>query len=247
MSNDSGLSLNTEKHFLGKLCNHGHEWGNSGQSVRLKSGGHNCCECKKKHIRKWRKENPEAVKKQTERSVVRISERRRLDPAFRQKLNAACQKWYQENKDVHNAELRFNQENKNVRNAKLRFRRATEEGFRIRSCAYCHDRRTRLKANHSVKFARSEVSIHFASFGDDCGYCGKTCKPTLDHFIPLSRGGSNCLSNLVPACRECNSSKRANDPKEWFQEQPFYDAKRWKAILKALGKTEKTYSQVPLF
>jgi len=45
-----------------------------------------------------------------------------------------------------------------------------------------------------------------------CFYCGK--KPPeveleIDHIIPKAKGGSNELSNLVPACRECNRGKSA--------------------------------------
>ena len=41
-----------------------------------------------------------------------------------------------------------------------------------------------------------------------CQYCGDEEGPfAIDHVHPLSRGGSNELSNLVVACRVCNSSK----------------------------------------
>lgn len=37
--------------------------------------------------------------------------------------------------------------------------------------------------------------------------CPRTIK--IDHVVPLSRGGSNALDNLVPCCTSCNSSKGA--------------------------------------
>ena len=41
-----------------------------------------------------------------------------------------------------------------------------------------------------------------------CSYCGDTDGPfAIDHIHPLSRGGSNDISNLCVACRACNSSK----------------------------------------
>ncbi len=51
-----------------------------------------------------------------------------------------------------------------------------------------------------------------------CYYCGQTFKPselTMDHKIPLSRGGSSEKMNIVPACKECNNKKKYMLPTEW--------------------------------
>ena len=43
-----------------------------------------------------------------------------------------------------------------------------------------------------------------------CAYCGKELTVefmTVDHVLPLARGGGNKIENLVPACLECNRSK----------------------------------------
>lgn len=50
-----------------------------------------------------------------------------------------------------------------------------------------------------------------------CVYCGdKRVILTLDHLIPKSRGGSNCPTNLVAACRVCNERKADFTPLEYF-------------------------------
>jgi 5-methylcytosine-specific restriction endonuclease McrA len=41
-----------------------------------------------------------------------------------------------------------------------------------------------------------------------CHYCGTDGKMTLDHVIPLSKGGKHTIDNVVPACPRCNSKKR---------------------------------------
>lgn len=48
-----------------------------------------------------------------------------------------------------------------------------------------------------------------------CVYCRCVMADSLDHVMPRSRGGSDDPSNLVPACRPCNSSKGARTPEEW--------------------------------
>lgn len=40
-----------------------------------------------------------------------------------------------------------------------------------------------------------------------CTYCDRPAA-TVDHVVPLVRGGTNFEGNLVPACRACNSGKR---------------------------------------
>ncbi len=51
-----------------------------------------------------------------------------------------------------------------------------------------------------------------------CYYCGTRVgrdNLTMDHLVPLSRGGKSVKGNLVPACKECNNKKRYLLPIEW--------------------------------
>lgn len=48
-----------------------------------------------------------------------------------------------------------------------------------------------------------------------CEYCKKTENLTLDHIIPVSRGGENTLSNVTVACQYCNASKHNKLLEEW--------------------------------
>lgn len=42
-----------------------------------------------------------------------------------------------------------------------------------------------------------------------CAYCGRRGgRLTRDHVVPRSRGGTDRIANIVPACRSCNSKKR---------------------------------------
>lgn len=50
-----------------------------------------------------------------------------------------------------------------------------------------------------------------------CCYCGQPGPSTVDHYIPLARGGTHTLDNLRPACRSCNSRKGAKLPSEWIK------------------------------
>src|SRR3979409_907350 len=50
-----------------------------------------------------------------------------------------------------------------------------------------------------------------------CHYCGRKFPParrTMDHVVPLARGGSTTPGNTVPACKECNRDKKLEIPAE---------------------------------
>jgi 5-methylcytosine-specific restriction endonuclease McrA len=51
-----------------------------------------------------------------------------------------------------------------------------------------------------------------------CHYCGRKFKPselTMDHIVPIGRGGKSTKGNVVPACKECNTKKKYLLPIEW--------------------------------
>jgi len=53
-----------------------------------------------------------------------------------------------------------------------------------------------------------------------CYYCRKKFKPadlTMDHVIPLSRGGTSSRENIVPCCKDCNKKKSYLLPAEWTE------------------------------
>lgn len=51
-----------------------------------------------------------------------------------------------------------------------------------------------------------------------CYYCKREVgreQLTMDHVVPLSRGGKSKKGNIVPACKECNNKKKYLVPVEW--------------------------------
>lgn len=68
-----------------------------------------------------------------------------------------------------------------------------------------------------------------------CAYCGDPAT-TVDHVVPLVRGGTNWEGNLAPACRKCNGSKAGYLVIEWrsgLRLPPMTDRLPW------LGKPPK--------
>ena len=50
-----------------------------------------------------------------------------------------------------------------------------------------------------------------------CAYCGQKFPPkelTMDHVVPVARGGRSTRGNVVPACKPCNTEKKLLTPAE---------------------------------
>lgn len=51
-----------------------------------------------------------------------------------------------------------------------------------------------------------------------CYYCGKSFESkdlTMDHIVPLARGGRSTKDNIVTCCKACNTKKKTLLPIEW--------------------------------
>lgn len=50
-----------------------------------------------------------------------------------------------------------------------------------------------------------------------CHYCKETYNAvdiTMDHVVPMSRGGKSTKRNIVPCCKTCNNEKKYLTPAE---------------------------------
>ena len=50
-----------------------------------------------------------------------------------------------------------------------------------------------------------------------CHYCGgefSSTNLTMDHIVPIARGGNRSKGNVVPSCKKCNSTKKYYTPAE---------------------------------
>lgn len=86
--------------------------------------------------------------------------------------------------------------------------------------AAIRDRRRAREAGADGDYTKDDVRVLLKRQGRVCFYCQcPLTKFSVDHFIPLSRGGSNGPSNLVLSCHPCNCRKAAKMPWEWMPER----------------------------
>jgi 5-methylcytosine-specific restriction endonuclease McrA len=200
----------SEKLFLGSLCKRGHDYDGTEMSLRHINNGY-CTACDRLHTATYSKENSEAAVKRTKA-------------------------WQQNNRDRWlqvTQEWRTNNIEK-VREQAREWRKSNPES------AYALSHRSRLKRKYligdSAKIDKHAVASAFEACNHRCVYCGLGSRLSLDHFVPLAKGGKHCLSNLVIACVYCNSSKSDSSPFDWYSKRDSFTVERWDNILEILNR-----------
>lgn len=115
----------------------------------------------------------------------------------REKTNAVVRQWRKEHPDKAKAcGQKWNRDNPAAVKACRRRRRALLNGASVNDLT-----------------AKQWATIQ-AAFDHRCAYCGKRRKGhlTQDHITPLSKCGGHTLTNVVPACGPCNSTKHTGRP-----------------------------------
>jgi len=69
----------------------------------------------------------------------------------------------------------------------------------------------RIIYKSKIPFSKKNVMIRD---NYTCQYCGATKELTIDHVIPVSRGGKSNFENCVTACKQCNLKKGGRLPSE---------------------------------
>jgi 5-methylcytosine-specific restriction endonuclease McrA len=133
----------------------------------------------------------------------------------------------QENQEDLRQRLLLTQEARKARQKQyaIAYRKANRDTLNAKQRAYYHrrpqevsqaagqrNRARRLRTPLNTLTASQWKAIK-AHYGSRCVYCGQRSERlTQDHIIPLSKGGTHTVQNVVPACRSCNSKKQAGPP-----------------------------------
>lgn len=166
--------------------------------------------------REWRQQNADALRankrrRRAEKSELIKEQMRAWRKANPGKVGAAKRRHYLK----HTAKIIAQQK----RAARARYA-ANPAVERAKVLAKLHKRRARLRDSCSpgvtVEQWRDVCAKHQNENGSAiCAYCREPCAPEIDHIVPISRGGRDEVGNVLPACKSCNSSKRAKLISEW--------------------------------
>ena len=217
--------LESGKYRLGKLCPKSHEWESTGMSVRYKSNNA-CCTCSKNPPKRIVSEAKRAERKEKDKlkyasdpvyKQQKIEASRLARIRHKDEINRRQRESYKSDPDRYlKSRVDYNNRNRDLINQKSR------EYNKIHSKQKMENnraRRAKVRQNHHAPYSACDLAEKMAVLGDCCLYCQSKDFLTIDHIIPIAKGGSDCLGNIVYACKRCNSSKCDSDVIKWFKKQ----------------------------
>jgi 5-methylcytosine-specific restriction endonuclease McrA len=107
-------------------------------------------------------------------------------------------------------------------------------------------RKAQMRDSIAIQLTGKQTRARFAEFDHKCAYCGAAGDLHIEHVIPISQGGGHALGNIVPACKDCNFSKRDHEAESWYRRQPFFTEARWRKICRVLGWHRSGVGQLAL-
>lgn len=171
-----------------------------------------CKPCVKSSVRENRRNRrPQYAEYERSRANLphRVEARRAYQEAHKEEINEYKKRWRRENALMVALRSREHYE-RNKHEIVARSRTWAEDNPEKVSNAKADNRRKRRAAKHasSGSFTAEEFGELCERYGNKCLSCGSTgVVLEADHVVPLTRGGSDDISNIQPLCGSCNRRK----------------------------------------
>lgn len=145
-----------------------------------------------------------------ERVAASVAYNRAHPEDARRRGRAASKIYYQKNREAIRARATEDRDYYRAYGAEWQRQHPERRAAYTRAYRY---RKRGAAGSHTLQEWLEKVEL----LGGCCIYCGRDDVPmTEDHKVPLSRGGSDDITNIVPACHSCNARKRARTAHEFL-------------------------------
>lgn len=129
-----------------------------------------------------------------------------------EKARAGMQRWRLAHPDEHRAEgrARYARHKERLKAQIAAYHRANPDVVRAK-----REKHRALRKGAEGFFTADEWRKLVAEYEHSCAYCGAIGPLEQDHCLPLDRGGTNWIENILPACRVCNARKHLMTEEEF--------------------------------
>lgn len=99
--------------------------------------------------------------------------------------------------------------NKDKKAAYRKLYRSTAKG-KLRNTQYTLRRKREIsRTPENIRLTIKQWEFILSLFDNKCACCFAETKLTIDHIMPISKGGLDIITNVQPLCPSCNSKKHA--------------------------------------
>lgn len=168
--------------------------------------------CVRARVRENRRKRAEQYA-QYERSRAnlphRVEARRKYQEEHRERISEYKQKWARDNGERVAAAKRdhYERNREEVISRSKKWAKSNTDKVKIAKAANRRKRRAAKRAG-TGNFSVYEFKELCEKYGNRCLCCGdKEAVLEADHVVPLTKGGSDDISNIQPLCGYCNRSK----------------------------------------
>jgi 5-methylcytosine-specific restriction endonuclease McrA len=189
-----------------------------------------CKQCRKTHQRNYYVSNKEKFDKK--QKLNRDSNKESINESARNRYQLNKEKESERKKIYYlNNKKKIDERNKNYNKINKRKRQKREriyylenkESISEKSKIYIKnnpERNRNASAKRRVRQMQNGVYLITSKelknlYSANCFYCGFNKNIEIDHIVPISRGGSHSIGNLISACMTCNRSKNNKYLVEW--------------------------------
>jgi 5-methylcytosine-specific restriction endonuclease McrA len=128
-----------------------------------------------------------------------------------ERAREAMRRWRERHPDIHAAETRA----RYARDPKRFQERTDASPNRPAVRRAMHERRRARAVGAGPSFTAAEWTELVEAHGNRCAYDGAPGPLHADHRLPLKRGGTNVIENILPACARCNLRKHLMTEEEF--------------------------------
>lgn len=180
---------------------------------------------KKEYIRRWRLKNRDKIRAQERELYAQNKERISAKRRARRKLFPEREKSYRRRyRLAHLAKIREYDRLWKLRQRQLtpeKARQIDRNNYRNNPKRFIEKNRKRKTLKRSGIVADCSRRLKLLELERFCHWCCRALiemNRSIDHVIPLARGGHHIPDNLVVACKKCNSSRADRLISEWTWE-----------------------------